>query len=73
VGEKGNTMNNLRRRRGRFIGHILRHNSLLKAVLEGETSEKNYRGRPRTECIAQIINDAKSNSYVGMKILAEKR
>jgi hypothetical protein len=36
VGEKRNIMNTVRRRRGRYIGYILRHSSLLKTVLEGE-------------------------------------
>jgi hypothetical protein len=48
-------MNTLRRRRGGFVGHILRHSSLLKTVLEGEISAKNYRGRLRIEYIGQII------------------
>jgi hypothetical protein len=63
----------LRRRRGRFIGHILRHSSLLKTVLEGEISGKNYRGRPRMEYVGQIMKDVKRKSYVGMKRLAENR
>jgi hypothetical protein len=33
-------MNTLRRRRGRFIGHILRHSRLLNTVLEGEIMER---------------------------------
>jgi hypothetical protein len=37
-----------KRRRGKFIGHILRHSSQLKTVSEGEMSGKNYRG-PRIE------------------------
>jgi hypothetical protein len=55
VGEKRNFMNTVRRRRGRFSGHILRHSSLLQMVLEEEISGKNYRGRPRMECIGQIM------------------
>jgi hypothetical protein len=47
----------LRRRRGRFIGHILRHSGLLKTVLEGEISGKNYRERPRMEYIGQMMKD----------------
>jgi hypothetical protein len=35
VGEKKNIMNTFRRSRGRFIGNILRHSSLLKTVFEG--------------------------------------
>jgi hypothetical protein len=44
---KRNIRNSLRRRRGKFIGHILRHSGLLKTVMEGETSGKDYRGRSR--------------------------
>jgi hypothetical protein len=66
-------MNTLRRRRGRLIGHILRHNSLLKTVLEGEISGKNYRRRHRMKYIGQTMKDVKRKSYVGMKRLAENR
>jgi hypothetical protein len=44
-------MNTLRKRRGGFIGHILRLSSRLKTVLEGEISGTNYRGRHRIEYI----------------------
>jgi hypothetical protein len=44
VGEKRNIINALRRRRGIFIGLILRYSSLLKTVLEGKISGKIYRG-----------------------------
>jgi hypothetical protein len=73
VGEKRNIMNTLRRRRGKFIGHVLRHSSPMKRLLEGEISGKNYRGRPRIEYVGQIMMDVKTKSHVGMKILAETR
>jgi hypothetical protein len=41
VGGMRNITNSLRRRRCRFIGHILRHISPLKTVLEGKISGKN--------------------------------
>jgi hypothetical protein len=73
IRKKRNSMNTLRIRIGRFIGHILRHSSLLKTVLEAEISVKNYSGRPRMEYIAQIMKDVKIKSCVGMKRLAENR
>jgi hypothetical protein len=68
VGEMKSIMNTLRRRRGKFIGHILRHSSILSTVLEREISGKNYRGRSWMEYIEQIRKDVKMRSYVGMKI-----
>jgi hypothetical protein len=66
-------MNTLRRRRCRFIDHILGHSGLLKTVLEGEVAGNNYRGRPRVEYIGKMMKDVRTKSYVGMKRLAENR
>jgi hypothetical protein len=66
-------MSSLRRRRGRFIGQSLRHSSLLKILLEGEISGKNYIGRPRMEYVGQIMKDVETKSYVRMKRLAKSR
>jgi hypothetical protein len=60
-------MNTVKKRGGRFIGHILRHSSLLKTVFEGEISGKNYRGRPRMEYIGQIMKNMKTKSFFVMK------
>jgi hypothetical protein len=70
VGEKRNIMNTLRRRRSRCIGHILRHSSLLKTVLEGKICGRSYSGGPRIE---QIMKGVKTKIYVGMKRLADNR
>jgi hypothetical protein len=59
VGEKRNIINTVRRRCGIFIGHILRHSSLLKTVLEGEISGKNYREIPRI--IYSANNEGREN------------
>jgi hypothetical protein len=66
-------MNTLGRRKGRFIGHILRHNNPLKIVLEGVLSGMNDRVRPRMEYIGRIMKDVKTKRYVGMRRLAENR
>jgi hypothetical protein len=70
VGEKRNIINTLRRRNGKYIGHILRHSSLLKQYWR---YEKNYRGRTRMAYIGQIMKDVKTKSYARMKRLAENR
>jgi GMP synthase PP-ATPase subunit len=73
AGEKRNIMNTLRRRISRFIGHIVRHSILLTSALEGETSGKNRREISRMEYIGQITKDVETQSYVGIKTLAEIR
>lgn len=61
------------RRRNEWIGHIMRHEGLLKLIIEGCIDGKNHRGRPRLEYIQQIIKDQGCNSYVEMKRKADNR
>jgi len=49
--------NNIVRRRNEWIGHIMRHEGLLKLIIEGTIEGNNRRGRPRLEFIQQIIKD----------------
>lgn len=44
------------------LGHILRHHSLLKTMLEGRIAGTNTRGRPRMEYLQQIIKTVQSQS-----------
>jgi len=44
-------------RRDRLIGHLLRHEGLLKTVIEGTVEEKRCIGRPRHRFIQQIVNE----------------
>jgi len=39
------------RRRNKWIGHIMRHDGLLKLIMEGCIDGKNHRGRPRLKYI----------------------
>ena len=73
VGEKRSLWRNLTKRRDRLIGHILRHEGLVKLVLEGSVGGKNGRGRPRHEYDKQIRVDVGCNSYVEMKRKAQDR
>jgi hypothetical protein len=41
------TQYNSEKRRTRWIGHTLRHNVLVKDIIEGEIEGKVLRGRPR--------------------------
>ena len=42
-------MDTVRSRQKRWLGHILRHDSLLRITLEGQIQRKKAYGRPRTE------------------------
>jgi hypothetical protein len=46
-------------RRDKWIGHTLRHESLLHRVVEG----KDRRGRPKKEFIQQVEKDMECRTY----------
>jgi len=56
-------------RKKNWIGHILRHEGLLRAVIEGKMQRKRPRGRPRIG----MLNELKEGSYGRMKRRAEDR
>ena len=47
-------LNTIRTRQMRFLGHVKRHNSLLKVILEGKIQGKRGRGRPRLTWTSNI-------------------
>lgn len=53
--------------------HILRHEWLLKLIIEGSVEGKKYRGRPKLEYKQKIITGQECYSYVGLKRKAENR
>ena len=54
-------------RRARFVGHILRHNDLVKRIIEGTIIGKNHRGRPRLDYMKQLMVDMNCTSYCKLK------
>lgn len=46
-----------------MIGHILRHESLLKKIIEGDVESHIATGRLRTEFMTQIIMDTNKGAY----------
>jgi len=46
-----------------MIGHILRHDSLTRNVIEGDVEGYIGRGRPRMEYTKQIMIDMRKDSY----------
>lgn len=73
VGEGRSLMKQLKQRRAKFLGHLLRRDSLAKRVIEGQIEGRNRRGRPRLEYIKQIVCDMGCQSYVELKRKAERR
>jgi hypothetical protein len=67
--EKRVLWNNIMQRRDRLIGHLLRHEGLLKTVIEGTVEEKRCRG----SFIQQTVSDVKCKNYTEMKRLTESR
>ncbi|VVC40587.1 Reverse transcriptase domain [Cinara cedri] len=60
-------------RRAKIIGHLLRHESLSKTVIEGDVEGHIGKGRPRMEYMKQIIIDMGKNSYKELKELSNDR
>ena len=73
VEEKRSLLKTLKRRRDILIGHIMRHDGLMKTIIEGQVNGKRGKGRPRMCYIGQIIKDVGEKKYVSMKRLADRR
>jgi hypothetical protein len=56
-----------------MIGHILRHESLLKKIIERDVEGHIARGRPRAECMTQIMQDTNKGNYKDLKELLYDR
>ena len=65
-------MDTLRSRQKRWLGHILRHDSLLRITLEGQIQEKKAYGRPRTMLLDWLLKTEEGNiSYEELKMSAQ--
>jgi len=64
----------IRRRQKRWLGHILRHDSLLRITLEGQIQGKKAYGRPRTMLLDWLLKTEEGNiSYEELKMFAQDR
>jgi hypothetical protein len=70
VGEHRSVLNIINQRKHNWIGHILRHEGLLRTILEGRMVGKAARGRKRLNMLSDIL---KNDSYAEVKRLAEDR
>ncbi|KAF0724219.1 LINE-1 reverse transcriptase [Aphis craccivora] len=73
IKEQRQIWKSIQSRRGKMIGHILRHQSLLKKIIEGDVEGHISRGRPRTEYMTQIMQDTNKGSYKELKELCYDR
>ncbi|KAF0765853.1 craniofacial development protein 2-like [Aphis craccivora] len=73
ISEDGRCKDEIRIRRAKMIGHLLRHESLSKTVIEGDVEGHIGRGRPRMEYMKQIIIGKGKNSYKELKELSNDR
>jgi len=55
-------MENLRKRQKNWIGHVLRHNSLLQKVIEGRFHGKKTPGRPKTMLLDALMQEDKESA-----------
>jgi len=69
VKEKKSFLADIRKRKRRWVGHILRHENMLRTVLEGRMKGKRPRGRKRIKMVDDIMTD----TYAQMKRSAEDR
>ena len=57
--EKRGLVQSIRKRKHQWIGHVLRHDGLLKVAIEGKLDGKRRPGRPRLGMISEMGNYAK--------------
>src|SRR6201996_1944477 len=70
VGEKRKLIDTIMERKRKWLGHILRGDSLVKDVLEGRLEGRGGRGRPRI----MLLDDIKGeDSYASLKRRAMDR
>lgn len=69
VGENRSIINIINNRKKKWAAHNLRHESLLKSVMEGRFEEKKRRGRPRKN----MLDTVTGGNFVQFKRMAEER
>jgi len=65
-------MDTVRSRQKRWLGHILRHDSLLRITLEGQIQGKKVYARPRTMFLDWLLK-TEEGSYEELKMSAKDR
>ena len=76
VQEQRSLVHVIKQRQANWIGHVLRHDCLLKTVLEGKMNGKRTRGKPRRKMLDLLMEQEDKNkkiSYEELKRRAEHR
>lgn len=73
VNEKRSLLKVIENRRGKMLGHLIRHDSYIKVIIEGKIEGKRKRGRPRRAYMDQIKEKISVSSYREVKEKAECR
>ena len=74
VQEQRSLMQVIKQRQANWIGHVLRHDCLLKTVLEGKMERKRSRGKPRRKMLDLLVEqEDKKISYEELKRGAQSR
>lgn len=73
VDEKRSLLRTIENRRGKMMGHLIRHDTFFKTILEGKIEGKRGRGRPRRNFIEQVKEKVGVVSYQEVKRKAEDR
>jgi len=64
----------IKQRQANWIGHVLRHDCLLKTVLEGKMEGRGPRGKPRRKMLDLLVEqEDKKISYEELKRGAQSR
>ena len=63
-------LNTIKDRQRKWIGHILRHDNMMRDMIEGRVDGKRMRGGQRTKMLDMIMN---GNTYKATKIKAQDR
>ena len=74
VEESRTLLETIRKRQQKWIGHILRGNSMMTTILEGQMKGRKTRGRPRVMLLTWMMDNGNNgNSYKWLKEKAQNR
>jgi len=75
VDESRSLLETLRKRQNNWIGHVLRHDSLLQKIIEGRFQGKKTPGRPRTMLLDALMQEDEESviDYAKIKEKAHDR
>ena len=73
VQEKRSLMNTIRQRQKKWLGHLLRGDSLVRTVMEGRMLGKKVPGRPRMTAMDWMMNKKDQQTYKKLKDRVQDR